>query len=310
MDFELGDEQRAILEAVQTLLARRAGAKRAIELARKTEYDFELEEALISAGFAELMNGGETGPLEAVLVVEACAAAAGTVASMASLLVVPAVLRHEPSTPVALASGDVAAPIRFAAQARTVLVDRGEEAELMALDAGDAMPVPSNFGYPMGRLKSVRGEGLGIGSGSKLRRWWRLGIAAEAVGTMQSALQCTLDYLKTRKQFGRAIGSFQTVQHRLADCHVLVEGSRWLTYEAAWLGAPEEAVAAAAAQSMLAASQVFNETHQLSGAIGYTREHDLHVWSMRLQALRLELGGVSAHHLALSKARWQAGAIS
>jgi hypothetical protein len=49
---------------------------------------------------------------------------------------------------------------------------------------------------------------------------------------------------------------------------------------------------------------VFRETHQLSGAIGYTREHDLHVWSMRLQALRLELAGAAAQRRAVAESRW------
>ena len=93
-------------------------------------------------------------------------------------------------------------------------------------------------------------------------------------------------------------------QHRLAECHVLVEGSRWLAYEAAWRGAPGPAAAGAAGHALAAAGRVFAETHQLSGAIGFTREHDLHVFSMRLVALRLELGGLAGHRRALARERW------
>ena len=107
-----------------------------------------------------------------------------------------------------------------------------------------------------------------------------------------------------RRQFGRAIGSFQAVQHRLAECAVRVEGTRWLVHEAAWHGAERERSATAAAYAGATGLRVFRETHQLSGAIGFTREHDLHVWSMRLQALRLELGGVGAWRRALAQARW------
>ena len=113
------------------------------------------------------------------------------------------------------------------------------------------------------------------------------------------------EHRRQGRQFGRAIGSFQAVQHRLAECAVLIEGSRWLSYESAWLGAPAEGAAAAAAYAMSAADRIFIETHQLSGAIGFTREHDLHCWSMRLQALRLELGGVAGHRRALAEARWR-----
>jgi alkylation response protein AidB-like acyl-CoA dehydrogenase len=129
-------------------------------------------------------------------------------------------------------------------------------------------------------------------------------MAAEAVGTMSAALEQTVAYLKERKQFGRAIASFQAVQHRLAECAVRVEGSRWLVYEAASREAPEEASACAAAYALESARLVFRETHQLSGAIGFTRDHDLHVWSMRLQALGSELSGALGHRRALAAARW------
>jgi hypothetical protein len=65
-----------------------------------------------------------------------------------------------------------------------------------------------------------------------------------------------------------------------------------------------EAAATAAAHALAAAGRVFDETHQLSGAMGYTREHDLHVFSMRLPALRLEAGGVAAQRRAVAAARW------
>ncbi len=58
------------------------------------------------------------------------------------------------------------------------------------------------------------------------------------------------------------------------------------------------------ANTRAAAGRVFVETHQFTGAMGFTREHDLHVWSMRLQALRLEAGGVGGHRRAVAEARW------
>jgi alkylation response protein AidB-like acyl-CoA dehydrogenase len=123
---------------------------------------------------------------------------------------------------------------------------------------------------------------------------------------MRAALDTTVEYVKRRRQFGRAIGSFQAVQHRLAECAVWVEGTRWLTYQAAYAQAPPEAAALAAAHATAAAGRVFAETHQLTGAMGFTREHPLHVWSLRLQALRLEAGGVSGHRAAAARLRWPA----
>ena len=307
MDFEPNEEQRAILDAVGGLLERHAGAERAIELNRKAEYDSALDVALADAGFTAIALGEDTGFLEAALVVEAVAKSGGVVSSGAASLVAPGVAGRVLPGPVALLSADENGPVRFGAQARTLLRDCGERARLVSLERGDAEPVTSNFMVPMGRLRVPpdRGEDLGPGSGERLRSWWRLAIAAEALGTMGAALDVTLDYVKRRRQFGRAIGSFQAVQHRLAECAVMREGTRWLVYEAAAKGAPAEAAAAAAAYAMAAAGLVFAETHQFTGAMGFTREHDLHVWSMRLQVLRLEAGGTAAHRRAAARARWQ-----
>ncbi len=306
MDFELADDQRAILESVESLLEQHAGAARAALLNRKADYDAPLERALQDAGFLEVALGDETGPLEAELVVEAVARAGGVVAVGAGALVAPALCGRLLPGPVAIAGAGQSGPVRFAAHARTLLVDAGEEARVLALEPGDALPIRTNFMLPMGRLSAdaARGESLGPGSGPRLRHWWRVAIAAEIVGCMDAALAITLDYVKRRRQFGRAIGSFQAVQHRLAECAVWIEGSRWLGREAAAGGATAEASATAAAHAAAAASRVFHDAHQFHGAMGFTREHDLHVFSMRLQALRLEAGGVGAHRLAAARARW------
>ena len=304
MDFELDNDQRAILEAVDALLAEHAGAERAIALAAEGGYDEKLDAALADAGFSEMALGDETGALEATLVVEAIARAGGVVAAGAGALVAPLTVGRMLPGPVALAVAGREGPVRYGSHARTLLVADGDEARVVPLDPAQARPVASNFGYPMGRVAREGGESLGAGSGARMRDAWRLALAAEAAGAMRAGLDLTVAYVKQRRQFGRAIGSFQAVQHRLAECAVLVEGSRWLAYEAAWLGGPTAASAAAGAYALAAANRVFRETHQLSGSIGFTREHDLHVYSMRLQALRLELDGVAEHRRALARALW------
>ena len=306
MNFELNDDQREITAAVGALLDKHAGAARAIELARADAVDRELGDALAEAGFTEIALGEETGALEAVLVVEAVARACGVVSAGAEILVAPALAGRSLPGPVAFVRAGRSEPVRFGAHARTALVLDGDVARVVSLAPADAVPVKSSFGYPMGRIDipAGRGESLGAGTGSLLRNRWRLAIAAETVGTMRAAMDVTLAYVKERRQFGRAIGSFQAVAHRLAECAVAVEASRWLTYEAAHAGAGPEAAAIAASQSTAAARRVFNETHQFTGAMGFTREHDLHAWSMRLWALRLEQGGASGHLRAAARARW------
>jgi len=309
MDYTPTDDQQAILDAVEQLLASHAGATRAIELNKKGEYDLSLDAVLSAAGFLDMALGQESGPLEAALLVEAVARAAGVVSAAAAALVAPGVAGRALPGPIALARRGGSLLVRFAPHARSLLVDAGDEARWVELAAGDVTPVRSNFGYPLGRLRAAVLEGgtsLGPGSGARLRDWWRVALAVEAAGTMRAALDCTVAYLKQRKQFGRPIGSFQAVQHRLADCAILVEGSRWLALEAAWQRAPAEAAVTAAAYAIASARQVFAEMHQLSGAIGFTHEHDLHVWSMRLQALKLELDGAPGHQRAIAQARWGA----
>ena len=306
MDFEPSDDQRAICEAADALLAQHAGPARAAALDSAGGYDHELDAALASAGFSEAALGPETGFLEATLLCRAVARAAGCVAFGASALVAPGVTGRALPGPVALARLHDDAPIRFGADAKSLLLDCGDEARLLRIEPGTATRVRTNFMWPMGRVKQVAGAGtsLGGGSGAKLRRWWRVALAAELLGAMESALAITLDYVKRRRQFGRAIGSFQAVQHRLALATVMVEGTRWLTYEAAARGAPDESAALAAAHAADAAQLVFRETHQLTGAMGYTREHPLHVFSMRLAALRQEMGGLAAQRREVARARW------
>jgi alkylation response protein AidB-like acyl-CoA dehydrogenase len=309
VDFELDAGQRGIVEAVDALLGRHAGPARAIALSGKQGYDEALDRALAEAGFDEVALGEESGPLEAVLAVERIARAAGTVAAAATLLAVPAALGRQVPGPVALCRVDDGGPVRFATAARTAVVLDGADARLTSLEAGDVEVVETPFGYPMGRISAAarrRGEALPAGSGERLLAWWRVALAAEALGAMDAALRFTVGYLRERRQFGRPIGSFQAVQHRLAECAVDVEGTRWLTYAASAHGAPAEEAAAAAGYAAETAALVHRETHQLSGAIGYTLEHDLHVWSMRLQALRLEMGGEASHWRDLARMRWGA----
>jgi alkylation response protein AidB-like acyl-CoA dehydrogenase len=119
-------------------------------------------------------------------------------------------------------------------------------------------------------------------------------------------LRLTVDYVNRREQFGHPIARFQAVRHRLAECAVLVEGARWLALEAAAHGAQSEAAAIACTYATAAAKHVIGETHQLTGAMGFTKEYALHVYTTRSQGLTLELGGLEAHSRSVSNARWGA----
>ncbi|MGC5530138.1 acyl-CoA dehydrogenase family protein [Streptomyces sp. SR-10] len=114
-------------------------------------------------------------------------------------------------------------------------------------------------------------------------------LAAEAVGTAASALERTVQYVKAREQFGRAVGSFQAVKHRLADLYVRVEAARSAAYHAA---RDPEAGPLALAQALEAARITTGEAVQLHGGIGFTWEHEAHRYLKRAAGDELLFGPV------------------
>jgi alkylation response protein AidB-like acyl-CoA dehydrogenase len=120
----------------------------------------------------------------------------------------------------------------------------------------------------------------------------------------------TIRYMGDRVQFDRPIATYQALQHRIVECHVSTDAAIWATREAAFRGAPAEQAASAAIIALEAAQRVFYETHQLTGAMGFTTEYDLHLFTMRLQTLRLEMQGMRAHARDLVGARWPARELS
>jgi alkylation response protein AidB-like acyl-CoA dehydrogenase len=124
--------------------------------------------------------------------------------------------------------------------------------------------------------------------------------SAEMLGAADQVLQMTVQYAKDRVQFGRPIGSFQAVKHRCADMLVDVEGMRSATYFAAWAvgaGEPDAAAAASAAKvwSSEASRRVMASALQVHGGIGFTWEHDLHLFVKRAQLDQLSFGSARTH---------------
>ena len=121
-----------------------------------------------------------------------------------------------------------------------------------------------------------------------------VGKCAEMVGGAERVLEMTVEYAKQRVQFGRPIGSFQAVQHHCANMAVLVEGARHVTYRAAWYlaeGLPaDQQVAVAKGWVSDAYRQVCALAHQCHGAIGFTKEHNLQLYTRRAKAAELAFG--------------------
>ena len=157
---------------------------------------------------------------------------------------------------------------------------------------------------PMARLKfdvevgaqSVLGEAEDAGHGlEQSLQLARIALAAEAVGGAEWTLETTTAYAKQRMQFGRPIGSFQAVKHRLADMMVLLEAARSASWYAACVadehpGELAEAAAIAKASSSDAFFNCASNAIQLHGGIGFTWEHDAHLYFKRARAVSTLLG--------------------
>lgn len=154
---------------------------------------------------------------------------------------------------------------------------------------------------PSRRLFDVAASGAGRNADvARAFEFGALGTAAQLVGAGQALLDAAVDYAKQRAQFGRVIGSYQAIKHKLADVHIAVELARPLVYGAALslaVRSPDmardvSAAKAAAADAALLAARSALQTH---GAIGFTAEHDLSLWLLRVQALRPAWGDPAAH---------------
>jgi alkylation response protein AidB-like acyl-CoA dehydrogenase len=133
-----------------------------------------------------------------------------------------------------------------------------------------------------------------------LERAW-VALSAELIGTARWLLETTIAYAKARVQFDRPIGSFQAIQHKLADVALGIERAWAATYYAAMAidaGDPDRRRAAhvAKAAAALAAHRAAKDAIQIHGGIGFTWEHDLHLWMRRAFASEALFGTQDWHH--------------
>jgi alkylation response protein AidB-like acyl-CoA dehydrogenase len=132
-------------------------------------------------------------------------------------------------------------------------------------------------------------------------------LAAEMTGIAQRTMEMAVDYAKDRQQFGRPIGSYQAVSHRCAQMLLETEGARSATYYAAWAAdaSPEElplAASMAKAYASDAGWRVAGASLQVHGGIGFTWEHDLHLWLKRARADAAAFGDAHWHREQVAEA--------
>jgi alkylation response protein AidB-like acyl-CoA dehydrogenase len=133
-----------------------------------------------------------------------------------------------------------------------------------------------------------------------------IAVTAEMVGGMQWMLDATVEYAKTRKQFGKPIGQFQAIQHHCANMLLMTESSRSAVYYAAWtMDARPELAPLAVSIAKTYASDCYRESGnlgiQVHGGIGFTWDHEIHFYYKRAKASELLFGDATFHRERIAK---------
>jgi len=305
VNFEIDDAVTALLDAVDKLLAHTDASAENMD-GRRAYFSAGLDRALEEGGFLDAATEEDFGPVAAAMLVQRVAATTHIVEAAHSAFLKPLISADWPR-PLAVISGDPVRPARFLAEARTAILLDADGASILSLEPGDAMPVDSLFAYPMGQLvdpAACRARAEPLDDSGEVRRAVLLASACELAGVLQGGLLSVTDYVKNRQQFGRPIGSFQGVQHRLAQAASTITAGIWLGRKAAGDGEMASALLAAG-YLQDCAPRIIYDLHQFMGAMGLTLEHPLYRWTYRARLLVSDLGGASANLRDAADAAWQ-----
>jgi alkylation response protein AidB-like acyl-CoA dehydrogenase len=210
------------------------------------------------------------------------------------------------------ASGAVARLVPAGAVADLVVVLRGEELLLVEQPVKPAAAIPNLGAMPLADCP-VPGDAIVLARGPeavaahwRAVRRWELLTAAALAGLAAKALDIGVRYVLQRRAFGVLIGSFQTIQHRLADNATAIDGARLLAYKAAWAhdaGRPDAADLASTA-FLFASETAFktaSESLHFHGGYGYTLEYDIQLYFRRAKAWPLVAGDRRAGYASLAR---------
>lgn len=306
MDFQLDPDQQSLCSALQAILANHAE----ISLDHRKAYfwhDTALQAKLADAGF--LFATRDVGAFEGVLVTLETAKLTAFVETGVSGLVAGQLLDDtELAYPAAITEvANLGSPIRNLPIANILLVLEAEDVVILPVAKNAVENVDSILGYPYGsfRLLPELGDARRLeGKAAVARHWWRLAMAAEIAGAARAAIDFTLHYVRQRQVLGRAVGSFQSVQHRLAWLHAWAEGTRYLTLRAGWSGTAIDSEHAYS-HALQGIPRLAFDLHQFHGGMGVTNEYALHFWLYRIRALQGEGGGTGQSGLRIAKAMWE-----
>jgi alkylation response protein AidB-like acyl-CoA dehydrogenase len=321
MNFDLNDEQQEIKRTAHEFLASRFKPEKVRELADADSYDDGLWNQISELGWPGIAisedDGGQgLGMVELAVLLEesgyACAPSPLLGTAGAALVISAAGSDEQRSEWLPkLATGEATGAFGgFADGSSTVFCDLPRADVVVTFDGEGALLAPaSEVDFEAFKaIDSTRSYGLvSEAAGERLpgdvdagRDRLAVAISAELTGIAQRTLEMATDYARERQQFGRPIGAYQGVSHRIAAMLLGVEESRSLTYFAAWTADAEPdslpmASAMAGARSADAGWEVPASALQVLGGIGFTWEHDLQFWLKRGRVAGRMLGTPRAH---------------
>ena len=322
MRFDFTDDQKAIKQSARDMLARRYPSATLHRLADAGAYDDAHWSEMVTLGWPglavdERWGGVGMGMLGLVVLLE----------EMGRALAASPFLSNAAATLLLQSAGDDRQCERWlprvvSGEARLGVVLTGSHEQMLGVDveAADAVVV---VGGDRTASLAERVEATPVATIDRLRRFSRvaavnggealpgdvaraldlveIALAAELVGVGQRALEMAVDHARNRVQFGKVIGTYQAVSHRCAEILRSVESARSATYHAAWAAgaAPEILPLAASCAKASAAEGGWNavaSSLQVHGGIGFTWEHDLHLFLKRAAVDGRLLGSAAEHH--------------
>jgi alkylation response protein AidB-like acyl-CoA dehydrogenase len=309
MDFAFTDEQEQLRREARTFLADRYPSDRVAELADSDEgwepssWRELAELGWIGVSVPEEAGGAGLGFLDEAVLFEELGRALypGPYFSTVALAL--------PALPAELQRDAVEGKTRWSASLDGSLVPDLALVDRVLVERDGKLVAVAAEGEPLQTMDSTRrlgrladgldGEQVGAAAAvERIRTRAFAALALEAVGMSQRALELAVEHAKTREQFGKPIGIYQAVSHKLADSYALTELAKSLAYWAAWCVSEEDEeapVAAAAAKAYAGdvAVTVCEYSIQAHGGIGFTWEHPLHRYYKRAQWIQ-GYGGYSA----------------
>lgn len=305
MQFLPNDDQAAFLSVVEQMMGSDAAAWKVSPQLLRYDWSAELDQSLEAGGFYDCAAEETLGLVAAAAMTYRLASLPVLVECAASSMLRPLFAPDLPR-PLAVAEDDSGRPVPFLPVARSLIVLGADGVKAATLSDNAVETVESLYAYPMGVPGTQELEWRRLDADPvRVRNVWRSALAAEMAGVLRGGIDAVVAHVRDRQQFGRPLGSFQSIQHRLAGAAVKIDAAYWLALKAAQELDPADATTALG-YAQEAATRITYDLHQFMGAMGLTLEHPLHRWTYRARLLRSSLGGANENLKSLATQRWRA----